>query len=143
VAIEGFYNIAQVTRTSLRTGLRFGQEGWDVVGQRAAITKVNATLPITRYPVIGQFFSEIADFATPSNGEAAPPVRKTPAPSSVFTHLQPIPQTIWTIPHQMDHYPLVTVIVNQELVEPDVYYPNTTTVTIQFAEPTTGIAVMV
>jgi hypothetical protein len=142
VAIEGFYNIAQVTRTSLRTGLRFGQEGWDVVGQRAAITKVNQTLPITRFPVIGQFFTG-ADLAHPSAVMAAPPVAPTPVPSAAYTHVQAAPSMQWKITHQMDHLPSVTVIVNQELVEPDVYYPTATTVTIEFAEATAGIAVLV
>lgn len=57
-AVEGFYNVAAVKRTSLRTGTRSGQQGWDVVGQRAAITKMNQTMPITQFPVIGVDFDE-------------------------------------------------------------------------------------
>jgi hypothetical protein len=56
-AVEGFYNIAAVVRTSLRTGTRSGQQGWDVVGQRAAITKMNQSMPITQYPVVGVDFT--------------------------------------------------------------------------------------
>lgn len=58
LSVEGFYNIAAVNRTSLRTGTRSGQQRWDVVGQRAAITKMNQTMPITQFPVIGVDFDE-------------------------------------------------------------------------------------
>jgi len=136
--VEGFYNIAAITRVSLRTGSRSGQQGWDVVGQRAAITLVNATLPITRFPVIGKSFEEIvlAPY-TP------PPPPEDELSRRPFTHTHPVPETIWTIVHDLDHHPSVTVIVNQELVEPDIFYPDTTTVRVEFAEPTAGIAVLV
>lgn len=57
--VEGFYNLAAVTRVSLRTGSRPGQRDWDVVGQRAAVVKVNDTLPITKFPVIGRSFEDV------------------------------------------------------------------------------------
>ena len=139
--VENFYNIAQLNRTSLRTGLRNGQQSWDVVGQRAAITQVNKTLPITRYPVIGQSFA--IDGLHPAAQAPVSPTPATPVPSTAFTHTQSAPLAIWTITHSMDHLPSVTVIVNQELVEPDIFYPDAQTITIEFASPTAGIAVMV
>lgn len=140
--VDNFYNIAQLNRTSLRTGLRNGQQSWDVVGQRAAITQVNKSLPITRYPVVGQFFGSTGMHPV-TQPVATPPVAQTAVSSSAFTHVQAVPSTLWTITHQMDHHPSVTVIVNQELVEPDIYYPDANTVTIEFAEATAGMAVLV
>lgn len=142
-AVEGFYNIAQVTRVSLRTGTRSGQQRWDVVGQRAAITVVNRTLSITQYPVLGQSFDGINLNPASTAPVASAPVAPVAQPSTAFTHLQPVPAAVWTITHQFDHPPAVTVIVNQELVEPDVYYPKPDTVRIEFAEPTAGMAVLV
>lgn len=137
-AVEGFYNIAAVTRVSLRTGTRSGQQGWDVVGQRAAITLVNHSLPITRLPVLHQHFDEVSY----SPYTPPPPVQEEPV-AQPFTHSHPVPEAVWTVVHPLDHYPSVTVIVNQELVEPDVFYPAPDTVRIEFATPTAGIAVLV
>lgn len=157
MAVEGFYNIAQVTRVSLRTGSRSGQQDWDVVGQRAAITLVNRTLPITQFPVLGRSFEDV--ILSPNNSPinlhnppvVMPDTRVVFIPAKEeddvtrrpYTHIQPVPAADWTITHEIDHLPSVTVIVNQELVEPDVYYPNSNTVRIEFAEPTAGIAVLV
>lgn len=141
--VEGFYNIAQVTRVSLRTGTRFGQQNWDVVGQRAAITVVNHTQPITQYPIIGQTFPGVNLSPASTAPVVSAPLAPTPQPSTAFTHVQSVPSDTWTIVHQFDHPPSVTVIVNQELVEPDVFYPQADTVTIEFAEPTAGLAVLV
>lgn len=157
VSVEGFYNIAQVTRTSLRTGTRSGQQTWDVVGQRAAITIVNQTLPVTKFPIIGRSFEDV--ILSPNNSPVNlhnPPIvqpdtrvifipakEEDEVARKPFTHIHPVPETIWTIPHELDHFPSVTVIVNQELVEPDVFYPSASVVRIEFAEPTAGIAVLV
>jgi len=78
----------------------------------------------------------IIEFAEPTAGIA---VMKVPA----LTHTQSVPQATWTISHQITPLPSVAVIVNQELVKPDIFYPNATTVTIAFAEATAGIAVLV
>lgn len=155
--VEGFYNIAQVTRVSLRTGTRSGQQNWDVVGQRAAITVVNQTLSITRFPVVGRSFEDV--ILSPNSHPVSlhnPPVvmpdtrvvfipanEEDEVSRKPFTHLHPVPETVWTITHELDHFPSVTVIVNQELVEPDVFYPAPDTVRIEFADPTAGIAVLV
>jgi len=157
LVVEGFYNIAQVTRTSLRTGTRSGQQGWDVVGQRAAITLVNHTLPVTKFPVLNRSFEDV--IISPNSFPVSlhnPPVVQPdtrvvfiPAQEEdelsrrPFTHLQHVASTQWQITHQLDHLPSVTVIVNQELVEPDVFYPTATTVRIEFENPTAGIAVLV
>lgn len=138
--IEGFYNIAAVTRVSLRTGSRFGQQTWDVVGQRAAVTIVNQTLPVTQFPVIGQSFEDVV---FPINNRIEPVIEENPMDRRPFTHQHPVPETVWTIPHELDHFPSVTVIVNQELVEPDVFYPEAQVVRIEFEVPTAGIAVLV
>lgn len=157
LTVEGFYNIAQVTRVSLRTGTRSGQQGWDVVGQRAAITLVNQTLPVTQFPVIGRSFEDVivAPNAHPISLLNPPVVQpdtrvifipareEDEVARKPFTHVHPVPETEWTIVHELDHLPSVTVIVNQELVEPDVFYPDASTVRIEFAEPTAGIAVLV
>lgn len=157
VAVEGFYNIAAVTRVSLRTGSRSGQQTWDVVGQRAAITLVNQTLPVTQFPVLGRSFEDV--ILSPNTHPVSlhnPPVvmpdtrvvfipanEEDEVSRKPFTHLHPVPETVWTIVHELDHFPSVTVIVNQELVEPDVFYPAADTVRIEFADPTAGIAVLV
>lgn len=141
--IEGFYNIAQVNRTSLRTGTRSGQQRWDVVGQRAAITVVNRTLAITRYPVLDKAFPEPNFNAASTPAVGTVQVAPVATPSTAFTHVQAIPGNTWTIKHAFDHPPTVTVIVNQELVEPDIFYPRADTVRIEFAEPTAGLAVLI
>jgi len=57
VEIEGFYGVQQVTVDSVRTGGRFGQYGWDIVGQKATCTRLSTSAPITQYPVLGQTFT--------------------------------------------------------------------------------------
>lgn len=71
--VEGYYGIQQVTRNSLRTGNRFGQFKWDVVGQKATITELQKNSPICSYPVIGVQFPD----STLSRGVVPPPVRIT------------------------------------------------------------------
>jgi hypothetical protein len=155
--VEGFFNVAAVTRTSLRTGSRSGQQTWDVVGQRSAITLVNQTLPIVNFPVVGRSFEDVIispnsfpvslhnpPVVMPDTRVVFIPVQEEDELSRrPFTHLQHVAASQWQIVHQLDHLPSVTVIVNQELVEPDVFYPNPTTVRIEFENPTAGIAVLV
>ena len=69
--IEGYYGVQQVTRNSLRTGNRFGQYTWDVVGQKATVTELQKNAPISFYPVLGIQFPESAL----SRGVTPPPVR--------------------------------------------------------------------
>jgi hypothetical protein len=59
--LEGFYMLAVPQRRSLRTGTRFGQYGWDVVGQKAQLSELPASHKmITQYPILGQTFTEAA-----------------------------------------------------------------------------------
>ena len=57
VEIEGFYGVQTVVVDSVRTGGRFGQYGWDIVGQKATVTRLSSSAPITRYPVVGEVFA--------------------------------------------------------------------------------------
>ena len=56
--LEGYYELEQVNRRSLRTGNRFGQWSWDVVAQKAQLSKLPANAPITRYPILGVSFDQ-------------------------------------------------------------------------------------
>lgn len=58
IEVEGYYGVQQVTRNSLRTGNRFGQARWDIVGQKATITELQKNSPIYSYPVVGVQFSD-------------------------------------------------------------------------------------
>lgn len=71
IEIEGYYGIQQVTRNSLRTGNRFGQARWDVVGQKATITEMQKNAPICAYSVQGVQFPD----STLSRGVQIPAVR--------------------------------------------------------------------
>jgi len=145
--LEGFYGVQAVTRDSLRTGTRFGQERWDVIGQRAVISKLAPTLPICSYPVLG------VDFSTPVNITGpvvvVPPDQRVvlvPAgatePES-YTFEQPTPADPWIIVHPLDHYPSVALIVNGEVVEAPVSYPAPDTVVVTFGQPVAGRAELV
>jgi hypothetical protein len=57
--LEGFYMLSVPERRSLRTGTRFGQYGWDVVGQKAQLGELPPTHKmITTYPILGKVFDE-------------------------------------------------------------------------------------
>lgn len=71
IEVEGYYGIQQVTRNSLRTGNRFGQWRWDVVGQKATITELQKNSPICAYPVEGIQFPD----SSLSRGVQPPSVR--------------------------------------------------------------------
>lgn len=50
--LEGYYMLGIPQRRSLRTGSRFGQYGWDVVGQKAQISELPESMKmITQYPI--------------------------------------------------------------------------------------------
>jgi hypothetical protein len=161
VEIEGYYGIQQVKRNSLRTGNRFGQWQWDVVGQKATITLLQKNSPIYAYDVLGTKFPDgygisrgmgaRGEVFVPSvpiqpdhkvvffpAGELAPSV-----PAGVFVHVQSVPSSTWTITHSLGHHPAVHVIVNNEEVDADILYPDSVTVLIQFAEPQIGRAEMI
>jgi hypothetical protein len=55
--LEGFYLLDKVDRRSLRTGSRFGQYTWDVVGQKCDLAELPDEMGmITRYPILGRSF---------------------------------------------------------------------------------------
>jgi hypothetical protein len=57
--LEGFYMLQVPQRRSLRTGSRFGQHSWDVVGQKAQLSELPASMKmITQYPILGKTFAE-------------------------------------------------------------------------------------
>jgi hypothetical protein len=71
IEIEGYYGVQQVTRNSLRTGNKFGQAQWDVVGQKATITELQKNSPIYSYSVVGVQFPD----SSLSRGVQIPRVR--------------------------------------------------------------------
>lgn len=151
--IEGYYGISQVTRDSLRTGNRFGQWPWDVVGQRAKISELQSNSVIYQYPVLNQSFPDDPPIPpSPLHVSVQQPddkiiyINNMPIQTTgeeVLTYTLTTPSAIWTIVHTFDHLPIVTVIVNGEEVDADVQYPNPTTVVILFAIPQVGTAVLV
>ena len=57
LAIEGVYEIQTTDRRSLRTGNRFGQSRFDIVGQKSkAVLLADGQHPITKFPALGQRF---------------------------------------------------------------------------------------
>lgn len=57
VELEGYYELTQVNRRSLRTGARFGQSRVDVVGQKSNVAKLPANAPIGGFPVLNVSFA--------------------------------------------------------------------------------------
>lgn len=139
--LEGFYGIQTVTRTSLRTGTRGGQYSWDVVGQRAVVTRLDDALPIYQFPVLGEAFAGAVVPTTPY--VTAIPAAATPAANrqTPLVHQHAVPETVWTINHTFDYPPKVTVIINSEEVDADVRY-FAGYVTVTFEDPQAGIAVV-
>lgn len=168
VEIEGYYGVQQVKRNSLRTGNRFGQWQWDVVGQKATITLLQKNSPICAYDVLGINFPDAYNVLTgastpviqPSLNAAFGQAQSTNTvlqpdhkivffpvgellPEGVFVFEQSIPSDQWIITHSLGHTPAVHVTVNGEEVDADILFPNATTVLIQFAEPQVGRAEMI
>jgi hypothetical protein len=166
--VEGYYAIQQVTRNSLRTGNRFGQWQWDIVGQKATVTELQKNSPICSYSTLGiQFpdaYSVLSGASTPvvqpslsaafgqaqSTSSVVQPDHKIVffpvgelLPEGVFVFEQTIPSDQWIITHSLGHTPSVHVTINGEEVDADIIYPNSTTVLVQFAEPQVGRVEMV
>ena len=166
--IEGYYGLQQVTKNSLRTGNRFGQWQWDVVGQKATVTELQKNSPICAYDILGiQFpdaYNVLSGASTPvvqpslsaafgqaqSTNTVLQPDHKIVffpvgelLPEGVFVFEQTIPSDQWIIAHSLGHTPAVHVTVNGEEVYADILYPNSTTVLVQFAEPQVGRVEMV
>lgn len=78
--VEGFYYLGKSDPTSLRTGNRFGQYGWDLVGQRAPVSRLDdSSHVITKYPVIGRVFDRL-DGRLRSDGSLTP----SPYPGQLY-----------------------------------------------------------
>jgi hypothetical protein len=58
-----------------------------------------------------------------------------------FEHVQGVPATVWTITHNLDKYPAVTVVDSSgREVEGDVHHTSTSTLTITFSAAFGGSA---
>lgn len=159
--LEGFYLLGEVARRSLRTGNRFGQFWWDVVGQKAQVAELPTRKHgITTYPIVGKTFID-ATAATPT---AATPLTQIVEPdtrvvyfpfnpatgeptdgtgnelATGVTFTQTIPQSVWTIEHTLGYNPTVSIIVNDEEVDAEIDYPNNSVVVITFGVPVAGTA---
>jgi len=146
--IEGYYAIGQgIVRNSIRTGNRFGQWTWDVVGQRANVSELQKNSIICQFPVVNVLFPDTREL-TSTVGPNVPVFQtdtkmvfySSGSGSQVLTHIQNGPSTEWIITHSFDHHPAVTVVVGGEQVDADIFYPDDTTVRIVFATPQVGTA---
>lgn len=61
---------------------------------------------------------------------------------SSYLHIQATPAATWPIDHDLGRYPTVSVLVDGALVLTDVEYSNLDQVSITFAVPTSGLAVL-
>lgn len=165
-SVYGYYILQGVNQRSLRTGNRFGQSSFDIVAQKAQLTRLPESMKaITMYPILGQFFEASVQLtpATPTLPAAlrAEPDTKIiyfpfePAPGGVepvepgapsggtsdaFVFVQATPAATWTITHPLGYKPSVTVLVGGEEVEPDVAVPDTQVVVVTFSTPQAGEA---
>ena len=73
--VYGYYAVQAVTRDSLRTGNRFGQQLADVVGQRVTVTELSPTMPICSYPIAGLSFARATQAYDPSLSQNVPAVQ--------------------------------------------------------------------
>jgi hypothetical protein len=162
LVLEGFYLLGQVVRRSLRTGNRFGQYWWDVVGQKSQVAELPEKMHgITTYPIVGQSFPDVVTVVppTPTTNLVAPvepdtrvvyfpfnPATGDPITgggddvAAGFTYIQSIPASIWTIAHTLGYDPTVTIIIGDEEVDAEIEYPNNSVVVINFGVPVAGTA---
>lgn len=57
--VEGVYMVQVVYQDSLRTGARYGQTEFDVIGQRANVTRLHNLTGIYQMPVVGRRFHRL------------------------------------------------------------------------------------
>lgn len=70
-----------------------------------------------------------------------PPGPTGAAGNGGFTYTQASPAATWTITNNLGRAPAaVTVIVDGEVVDADIEIPNSTTIVVTFATPTSGRA---
>jgi hypothetical protein len=169
--VEGFYGVQKVTQNSVRTGARHGQADWDVVGQKATVTRLTSSVGIARMPLVGKKFGPplvppVSSMATP------PPVQpdvkvvyvpvvkqcehETPDPAApitpdppgvlwrqVYFFEQRIPASTWIIKHPFGYDPSVTLFIDGQEADTDVEYPDEHTAVLTFATPQTGTAQLI
>lgn len=159
VKVYGYYSLEQVIQRSLRTGSRFGQANWDLIGQKATVDELPPQhRGILNYPIAGRQFFEGVQLipATPLQPaqavlqpdtrviyfpfEAAPGGVTPVLPGGGMTFVQSFPASTWTIHHTLGYEPAVSTIVDGEEVEAEVDYPDNATVVITFNSPQAGIA---
>lgn len=58
LVVEGVYSCGKVTRESIRTGQRYGQAYYDIVGQRCRVTRLSDKHPIYTFP-FDKYFEEV------------------------------------------------------------------------------------
>lgn len=165
--VFGYYRLQEVTQDSMRTGNRFGQATWDVVGQRANLQLLGPGEPILNYPVQGVQFPDLRQIAatvipdtyqppvvqpdtkvvfvpvattTPPGGPIIEPGPGAPEYYPLQTYVQEAPAATWTIHHDFPFNPGVTLVIGGQLADTDVIYQDPNTVVLVFATPQSGIA---
>lgn len=163
--VDGYYMLQNVTQRSLRAGNHYGQDDTNLVAQKAQITELGESMKgITLYPIVGNQFNESiqltpATAVTPAQAVLEPDVKVIyfpfeEAPGGVepdtgptgggltggLVFTQTIPANVWTIHHTLGYDPAVSIIVDDQEVDADVSYPNTSIVIITFNTPQAGEA---
>lgn len=164
--IEAFYSVGKVKPNSVRTGNRFGQYSWDVVGQKATVSELPNVMAITKYPILSKSFDPsvvepVGSLATPApvppdtkvvyvpilpktNNDA--PLTQSPPGimwRQVFWHHQRSMASTWTIKHPFGYDPSVTVFINDEEWDTDTEYPDDHTAVLTFSAPQSGVAQLI
>lgn len=152
--IEGYYEVTQVTRDSMRTGNRFGQYTWDIIGQKVNVTELQKNSVITQFPVLNVVFPEAIQVGT----TVAPPVVQPdtkvvyyplPTTPSVdgglynvqgFSFIQQNPSAIWTIENPLGRFPAGVTVIDESgnVVNAEVDFPDIRTIVVTFSQPRTG-----
>lgn len=70
------------------------------------------------------------------------PDGQDPASTSNYVHNQTTPSASWTVVHNLNRYPSVEVVVNNEVVLADVSHIDLNNLSIVFANATTGFAIL-
>jgi hypothetical protein len=138
--LEGYYGIGQVIRNSLRTGNRFGQFYWDVVGQRASITKLQTNDAICNYPVLGVAFPDIGvgGVSTVLPPVVAPDTKViyyTPPTNEYSVVIGDGTTSVYPVVHHLGTTSVVVAVYEVstgELVDVDTFVTDANTVTFRF-----------
>jgi hypothetical protein len=60
--------------------------------------------------------------------------------TSAFTHTQTTPQAAWLVVHNLGRQPIINVVINNEVVDARISYPNTSSALLEFTSPQSGKA---